>query len=72
MSSNRRGWIAAALASLCLAGSFGCADAAPPGREPVVGLPCDGCEAVFETAELVTRDIVLGAGIPGYPAAAPK
>jgi protocatechuate 3,4-dioxygenase beta subunit len=35
--------------ALCLA--LGCAppsDAQSAGREPIVGLPCDGCEAVFE------------------------
>jgi hypothetical protein len=51
------------------------------GRETVVGLPCDGCEGVFDNMPsalnsaardttgtwLVTRDIVLGRAIPGYP-----
>ncbi|HWM93911.1 MAG TPA: hypothetical protein VN493_24350 [Thermoanaerobaculia bacterium] len=41
-------WIAAVLAILFLSASFGCADAAARAREPVVGLPCEGCEAVFE------------------------
>jgi len=41
------------LASLCLAalaGTFGsCAsDRSPRAREPVVGLPCEGCEAAFD------------------------
>lgn len=37
---------------ICLAGGSGCAfaEAPPPGRarEAIVGLPCEGCEAVFE------------------------
>jgi hypothetical protein len=69
---NRRGWIAAALVSLCLSGSFGCADAADtatPGREPVVGLPCDGCEAVFDglPAQLESSARIAPRDEPGQP-----
>ena len=68
-----------------LAGAPACSARPEPGaaatREPIVGLPCEGCEAVFEglPAELdwrtrlaavgePVRDIVLGANVPGYPA----
>ena len=39
--------------------SPGCTAAAAPAREPVVGLPCEGCEAIF-------------AGMPEEPAAAAR
>ena len=40
-------------------------------REPVVGLPCEGCEAVFEglPAELSAHDRIAPQGEPGEPLA---
>ncbi|MFN0149533.1 MAG: hypothetical protein ACKVU1_02345 [bacterium] len=45
------GWRVAAFAALWLIAGGGCAraqDAAARPREPIVGLPCEGCELVFE------------------------
>ena len=45
------------------------ADAQVTRREPVVGLPCDGCEAVFEglPAKLTSVARIAPAGEPGEP-----
>ena len=60
-------WIAAVLAALCLPGALGCVDAADCAREPIVGLPCEGCEAVFEglSARLTSSARIAPEGEPG-------
>jgi len=67
------------LASLAPALAAGCARTplAPdgsnsaPGREPIVGLPCEGCEAVFQglPAALTAAARIAPAGEPGEPMA---
>jgi protocatechuate 3,4-dioxygenase beta subunit len=51
-----------ALASLCLGAS-------EPAHEPVVGLPCEGCEAVFQgmPLDIPSASRIAPAGEPGEP-----
>ncbi len=64
-------WITMVLAASCLVGSGCCARAeAPTGtlpREPIVGLPCEGCEAVFDRlpATLVSNSRIASREEPG-------
>lgn len=61
----------AALLGLLVAAACVGSDAAsgPPAREPIVGLPCEGCEAVFEgmPAELGWSGRIAPEGEPGEP-----
>jgi len=64
--------ILAALAASCLLAACGCAEAeVPAGRvlEPIVGLPCEGCEVVFDgmPATLHSRVRIAPEGSAGQP-----
>lgn len=62
-----------ALVAACLLGASACAQAEAPSRErprePVVGLPCEGCEAVFEglPESLASSARIAPVGEPGEP-----
>jgi protocatechuate 3,4-dioxygenase beta subunit len=56
-------------ALLLLLATMATAQAAAGKREPVVGLPCEGCDAVFEgmPASIPSRGRIAPAGVPGEP-----
>jgi len=67
---TRRGRAVAVVALAVLAGAcLRAQDAAPAGREPIVGGPCEGCEAVFEglPEALDWRARIAPVGEPGEP-----